>query len=278
MTADAPKLLWIGCGALAEQTLPLITHYQITGLSRRPKSFLAPYDFVQADLAEQNLSGLLGQQPFAAIVITLTPKAYSAEDYRTTYWLNSQYIVQQLPALSKPLLLFVSSTSVYHQTDGQWVDEHSPTAPTSASAQWLLNAEQVIAQSNKPFCIVRPAGIYGPRRDFLIRQVQQGIGGGEQFTNRIHSVDLSRLLAFLLDRYRLGGQLPPYLLATDDTPVTSRAIRAWIAKEKLGLDPATLQPPVEPTRGGNKRISNHLMRSLGFTLHYPSFLEGYSES
>lgn len=277
MTADTQKLLWIGCGELARQTLPLITHYQITGLSRHHKPFLAPYEFVQADLADQNLGPIFAAHNFAAIVITLAPAAYSSEDYRTTYWLNSQYIVQQLPQNSKPLLVFVSSTSVYEQSDGEWVDEQSPTQPHNPAAQWLLKAEQEIAQSGCPFCILRPSGIYGPGRDFLIRQVLKGIGGGDQFTNRIHSLDLARLMAFVLERHRSGQALPAILLASDDLPVASKELRQWLAPA-LGIDPQSLITAAgESARGGNKRVNNQLLHTLGFQLSYPTFREGYPE-
>lgn len=275
MTANTQKLLWIGCGELAQQTLPLLNQYAITGLSRRYKPYLEPHQFWQADLSAQNLSPPLGEQNFSAIVITLAPSAYSAEDYRTTYWLNSQYIVQQLGKKTKPLLLFVSSTSVYGQSDGEWVDESSPTIPSGPAAQWLLAAEQAIANSGCPFCILRPAGIYGPGRDYLIRQVLQGNGGSDHFTNRIHSLDLARLLAFVLERFRNGEPLPPYLLASDDLPESSRVVRLWLAQQ-LGVK--TLTPSQEPpTRGGNKRINNQLLHQLGFKLSYPTYQEGYPE-
>lgn len=277
MTANIQKLLWIGCGELARQTLPLLSHYAITGLSRTYKPYLAEHTFWQADLSAQNLTPPLGEQGFSAIVITLTPNAYSAEDYRTTYWLNSQYIVQQLGQKTKPLLVFVSSTSVYGQMAGEWVDETSPTEPTNPAAQWLLQAEQVIAQSGCPFCILRPAGIYGPGRDYVIRQVLQAKGGTEHFTNRIHSLDLARLLAFVLERFAQGEPLPPYLLACDDAPVSSQALRQWLALQ-LGIDPHSLTPSQEAAaRGGNKRISNRLLHQLGFKLHYPSYQDGYRE-
>ncbi|RYZ88134.1 MAG: NAD-dependent epimerase/dehydratase family protein [Moraxellaceae bacterium] len=277
MTTNTQKLLWIGCGDIARQALPLIKHYSITGLSRSYKPYLAAYNFWQADLAERNLAPQLAQQNYCAIVITLSPAGYTADDYRTTYWLNTQYIVQQLPQNSKPLLVFVSSTSVYQQNQGEWVDETSPTEPTSPAAQWLLKAEQEIAQSGYPFCILRPSGIYGPGRDFLIRQVLQGNGGGEQFTNRIHSLDLARLIAFLVERHRIGLALPPYLLASDDAPVTSREIRLWLAQQ-LSMDPKSLAPSQESVaRGGNKRVNNQLLHQLGFEFHYPSYLQGYPE-
>jgi nucleoside-diphosphate-sugar epimerase len=277
MTTNTQNLLWIGCGDIARQALPLITHYRISGLSRRNKPFLAPYHFWQADLTQRNLGPHLAAHNYAAIVITLAPQAYSAEDYRTTYWLNSQYIVQQLPENSKPLLVFVSSTSVYQQSQGEWVDERSPTAPINPAAQWLLKAEAEIANSGCPFCIVRPSGIYGPGRDYLIRQVMQGIGGGEHYTNRIHSHDLARLIAFLLARYRLGQAIPPYLLASDDKPVSSRELRLWLAGV-LGVEAEKLTLAQEPeARGGNKRLNNNLLHQLGFQLNYPSYAEGYPE-
>jgi nucleoside-diphosphate-sugar epimerase len=275
MTTDAQKLLWIGCGELAGQTLPLLSHYAITGLSRRYKPYLAEHRFWQADLSAQNLSPPLGEQNFSVIIITLAPGAYTAEAYRSTYWLNTQYIVQQLGQNAKPLLVFVSSTSVYAQSDGEWVDESSPAAPVSPAAQWLLQAEQVIANSGCPFCILRPSGIYGPGRDYLIRQVLQGNGGSEQYTNRIHSLDLARLLAFVAEGYRKGEAVPPYLLASDDQPVSSQTLRQWLAQQ-LGV-PSPIPSDEPPTRGGNKRISNRLLHQLGFKLRYPTYQEGYPE-
>ena len=60
MTANTQKLLWIGCGALARQTLPLLSHYAITGLSRTYKPYLADHTFWQADLSAQNLTPAWG--------------------------------------------------------------------------------------------------------------------------------------------------------------------------------------------------------------------------
>ena len=199
-------------------------------------------------------------------MITLTPNAYSAEDYRTTYWLNSQYIVQQLGQKTKPLLLFVSSTSVYGQSDGEWVDESSPQSrpPRLHSGYWQQNRR---SPTRLPVLHPSPSGIYGPGRDYLIRQVLQGNGGGEQFTNRIHSLDLARLLAFLLQRFSCGAPLPPYVLASDDLPVPSHHLRAWLA-ELLAV--TKLRPSQEPTsRGGNKRISNQLLHQLGLNCAIP---------
>ena len=73
-------------------------------------------------------------------------------------------------------VIYISSTGVYGQTDGTWVDESTECRPTRAGGQACLAAEQLLLQSAwaARTLILRLAGIYGPQRLPRLRQLQSG--------------------------------------------------------------------------------------------------------
>ncbi|MEY2936677.1 MAG: hypothetical protein RL033_7426, partial [Pseudomonadota bacterium] len=87
---------------------------------------------------------------------------------------------------------FTSSTAVYGQAAGEWVDESSETTPAHFSGRRLLEAERVLLEHDVPGTILRCSGIYGPGRTRLIDNVRQGSATPSQrFTNRIHRDDVA---------------------------------------------------------------------------------------
>jgi len=88
----------------------------------------------------------------------------------------------------------VSSTSVYGQNRGEWVDEDSETRPTSDGARWLVAAEERIWEANEANCVVRFSGIYGPGRDWLLRRLIQG----EPIQRRVLGLVLDQIFLWLL--------------------------------------------------------------------------------
>jgi nucleoside-diphosphate-sugar epimerase len=266
-------LLWLGCGDLAIGSLPALLQHRITCVARRPKTLPAGVEQWVGSLSDPAIHAQLRTSQPDALVITLTPDNPSAEGYHQGYWLNTQYILHHLPATAKPFVLFVSSTGVYGQEDGSWVDEDSPTTPSTPSGQCLLATEQLIRQSGLPHCILRLSGIYGPGRDFVVRSLLAGQGGSSAYTNRIHRDDVCRLIPFLLERQFAGQHLPEILLASDNAPVQGTELRRWLAAQLQ----CPLPPPSEAgsARGGNKRCSNQKMQRLGFELRYPGYQQGY---
>src|SRR5690606_24982960 len=98
-------------------------------------------------------------------------------------------------------VLFASSTAVYGQDDGSWVDETSPTEPRRFTGRCLLEAEALLAGSGLGFSNVRFAGIYGPGRGRLLSQVLDGsavFGSEPHITNRIHRDDCAGFLQHLI--------------------------------------------------------------------------------
>jgi nucleoside-diphosphate-sugar epimerase len=199
-----------------------------------------------------------------AIVVTLTPSAVDG-DYRAA-------LSNVLTARPEPpaRTVFVSSTGVFDGWRGrQPITESDVPMGETERAQMLLDAE-VAAVDLFDAIILRPVGIYGPGRDFLIRQTltAPSIDGG-RMTNRIHETDLARALEVLLT-----SAAPPRVLhAVDEEPVRLRAVVDHIAS-RLGVT----APPTadDSTPRGNTFDGSALLDLLGH-LEYPDYRVGYDE-
>lgn len=282
-----PAVIFAGAGDLAQRAIADLQAMQYTGAITavaRSTQVIAGAECMQGDLLDaQTVAAIDALQP-SVIVVTLVPNGSGEHGYQQGYIAPLQALLERLTqhqggneggnsAQSSPFIIFASSTGVYHQTDGSWVDECSETHPAHFSGQCMLQAEQLLERSALPYCSVRFGGIYGPGRDFLIKQVQAGHGGGPEFTNRIHQHDAGRCLSFLVQQVLQGRVLPKVLLGCDSAPVSSQTVRQFIAQQ-LGLASNALTPSASG-RGGNKRCSNKALLALGFELDYPSFEQGY---
>lgn len=180
-------------------------------------------------------------------------------------------------------ICYISTTGVYHQTDGSWVDETSPTVPTRAGGQAHLEAEQMLSQlrPDSPWTILRLAGIYGPGRIPRAADVTAGRpieASSEGYLNLIHIDDAADavLAAWSRSRRRL-------YLVSDDCPVLRGDFYQQIARQ-CGAAPVTfVEPsPDAPARvlsASNKRVRNQMMRrDLLTQLSYPSYREGLANA
>lgn len=169
--------------------------------------------------------------------------------------------------------LFVSSTSVYSQTNGEIVTEKSQAEPTTTTGKILRSAEEEARAQGT--VIVRSAGIYGPGRGVLFAKLQRGEavieGDGSRWLNQIHQHDLVAALLHLTT-HGIPGEI---YNACDHEPVSLLDYYRWCA--------AFLQRPLPPSgpanlerkRGlSNKRVSNAKLRATGWEPIYPSFREG----
>jgi nucleoside-diphosphate-sugar epimerase len=174
-------------------------------------------------------------------------------------------------------LFFTSSTGVYGQSHGEWVDESSATAPTHFTGRILLEAERVAASSPIRATIVRLAGIYGPGRTRLIEGVRRGeLGchsGQPEWSNRIHRDDCAGLLAHLASL----DEPESVYIGVDDEPTDRCTIYHWLA-DRLGVpSPHRQGAPADDAsrRGAGKRCSNTRLRASGYRLTFPTFRDGY---
>lgn len=172
-------------------------------------------------------------------------------------------------------LLFVSSSGVYGQQLGEWVDENSPAEADSYSGRIMREAEQLALHSGLPASLVRLTGIYGPGREWLLKQVRQGyrvVSEPPLYGNRIHVDDAAGLLAYLLQADARGVALDDCYIGVDDQPAPLHEVVGWL-REQLDVSHWSEQSTVR--RSGSKRCSNARAHALGWTPQYPSYREGY---
>ena len=288
------NILFAGFGNLAQQCAQHLQGWQknakIYTLSKSHKTqpFIthsAALDLANIGEVEKQLADYAQKEiVFDYIFITLAPSGLSGVSthnrYVNSYLLPLKNLCSLWPKyLPMPAHVFyTSSTSVYHQSAGEWVDETSSTEPASENGKLLLQAEQQLQNSSFASTIIRLSGIYSERRQFLVRAVTDGMRGNDQYTNRIHELDASRVLDHLLRLVDGGSPIQQLYLASDCQPSTSQEVCRYIAS-RLGL-PRTLadesQARRESSRAGNKRCANTCLLQTGFTFVYPSFREGYA--
>lgn len=180
---------------------------------------------------------------------------------------------------------YLSTTGVYGDHDGGWVDETTPCRPTSERARRRLCAETAWLEQGKAQGVAthvfRLAGIYGPGRNPL-RKLREGraqrIRKPGQVFSRIHLADIATVLEASIHRPRSGAL---YNLCDDD-PVPPGEVIAFAA-ELLGLAPppevaweeAGLSEMAKSFYQDNKRVKNQLIKDeLSIRLAYPSYREG----
>ena len=167
----------------------------------------------------------------------------------------------------------ISSTSVYGQTDGGWVDEDSACQPTEESGQLQLAAEQIVRENSRAL-ILRLSGIYGPGR-LLTRieslRAQEPLNGDpEGWLNLIHVDDAARIVCAAAERGS-GGKT---YLVSDDQPIRRREYYGLLA-QRLELPPPRFGTSRGPRGNSNKRCRNgRLQTELQVTLQYPTIATG----
>jgi nucleoside-diphosphate-sugar epimerase len=180
---------------------------------------------------------------------------------------------------------YLSTTAVYGDQDGNWVDEKTPPAPSSRRGSSRLKAEEqwqsLHLHEGLPLHIFRLAGIYGPGRsaiDAVRSGTAQCIDKPGHVFNRIHVDDIAQVLIASINTPRAGAI---YNLA-DDAPSSSYEVIRF-ACNLLGLetppqipyDQAELAPIVRSFYKDNKRIHNSLIKDeLGVRLLHPDYHSG----
>jgi nucleoside-diphosphate-sugar epimerase len=204
----------------------------------------------------------------------------SGASMRSVYVDGLANVIEHLPAPGK--FIYISSSSVYGQADGGWVDEESATEPEEASGQIVLAAEKLLQSRLPEAVILRFAGIYGPGRLLRQKTIQAGepiVGDGARWLNLIHVDDGARAVLAAEEHAHLGRVYN----VCDDHPVQRREFYTALAKQMGAPEPRFVAPPVgfpaPPHEKGNRRLRNSRMyEELQVTLHYPRFDAGIKAS
>lgn len=180
---------------------------------------------------------------------------------------------------------YLSTTGVYGDRGGDWVDEASALDPATARGRARVEAESgwqaLAARSGLPLHIFRLAGIYGPGRGPFAK-LRQGtarriVKPGQVFS-RIHVEDIARVLEASIAAPRPGAVYN----VCDDDPAPPQDVIAHAARlldlpvpPEVDFESAELSPMARSFYSESKRVSNRLMHEeLGVALAYPDYRSG----
>jgi len=185
-------------------------------------------------------------------------------------------------------IVYTSSTGVFGDHDGDWVDESTPIGPTTAKTRVLASAEAVALAADRLYgvdgTVARFAGLYGPDRYRLERYVDGPVTEG--YLNMVHRDDAAGAVRFLLETDRGRGDV---VHVVDDEPVAKWTFADWLADECGETSPAKattgerladgdLSAAAERRIRAEKRVDNSRLRELGYEFRYPTFREGYADA
>lgn len=278
-TPDQPRILVAGCGALGGMiACQLIDQATVYGLRRDASKVPEGVHPVAADLLDpeqlaQRLPGNLD-----AIVYCLTPGSYDDDGYRQAYVTGLDNLLAAATGQTVKRVIFISSTSVYHQDDDSWVTEDSPTEPARHSGQRILEGEQRALSGPFPATIVRYSGIYGPSRRRFLTAVEKGEMNPSQpapYSNRIHEVDAAAAVVHLLTRSLAGEPVDDRYIVSDCEPARLDEVVEWVRNQVPCAPP---KPDARTAgRSGSKRCDNRRLLATGFNIRYPDYRTGYGE-
>jgi nucleoside-diphosphate-sugar epimerase len=269
-------MLVAGCGYVGTELSLRLLHagHAVFALRRRADLLPAAIHAVCADLTQaDSLERLPGD--LDVVFYTAAADDGSEAAYRAAYVDGLRTLTRALSEQGQsPKIVFTSSTAVYGQTSGQWVDETSATSPTHHSGRLLLEAESILQAQAAPHIVLRLGGIYGPGRDSLLRDVRAGkatYAAHEQYSNRIHRDDCAGALVHVAEL-----EAPERIyLGVDDDPAPRREVLEYLAR--LTSAPVPQASSATPSRrGSNKRCKNTRLIASGYRLAHPSYREGYT--
>ena len=273
-----PRLLILGCGDVGMRLLPLVRErfrvFAVTSQAARcvqlREAGAVP---IVANLDQPDslarLTGLADR-----IVHLAPPQSDGLLDRRTR---NAAAILPE-----RATLVYVSTTGVYGDCGGVWVDETRAVQPQNARAKRRVDAEQVLRNwarnSHSRLAILRVPGIYAADR-LPLERLQKGtpalVAEDDVYTNHIHADDLARIVALTLFRLQ-----PNRVYNTvDDTQLKMGEYFDAVARA-FGLSPPPRLPRAELAQAvspmllsfmsESRRLANRRMKEeLGVRLRYP---------
>lgn len=280
----------LGCGYVGLELCRLLDDHEVTGIRRSESGIEAieatGANAVQADVTD---SDELSSVPDAdAIVFLASSGGRGAETARSVYVEGLKTVIDQFGsrADAPETLIYASSSGVYGDHDGEWVDEETPIEPTTEKTRVLAEAERVARERSAEYgidgTVIRFAGLYGPDRYRLDRYLEGPVTEG--YLNMLHRADAAGIV-----RFALTESVPDTLLAIDDEPVSKWEFGDWLA-DRCDREHPPKRTKDERLAEGNlstaakrriltsKRCSNERIRELGYEFAYPTYREGYREA
>ncbi len=284
-------VLILGCGYVGLELGRELTEAdeQVVGVRRSHSGIEAieeaGFRGIQADITDADALSTLPDAE--TVIFAASSGGRGAEAAREIYVEGQQAALAEFADRedSPDRYLYTSSTGVYGDHDGNWVDEETPLDPTTEKTEVLVEAEDVALDPPGEMngTVARLAGIYGPDRYRLQRYIEGPVTEG--FLNMIHRDDIAGAIAYLLAEDAGRGEA---VLVVDNEPVQKWEFADWLAEE-CGVE----SPPKRTTEERlsedglseaakrriqtSKRCRNNKLRELGYEFTYPTFREGYRD-
>ena len=282
------NLLIIGCGDVARRALPeLQRRYRVTALVRSLDPVLdsAGVGQIAGDLDDAaSLAQLLGRAE--RIAHLAPPSAGGTLDTRMRSLLAA-LAPRGRGAMLPRRFVYLSTSGVYGDCAGEWVDETRPSNPQTERAMRRLDAERALGdwgeRNQVEIAILRVPGIYASDRlplERLARGTPALRPEEDVYTNHIHADDLAGILVAALESARVGDVYN----ASDDGPMKMGEFFDLVA-DRSGLarpprisreEAARLVPPeLLSFMSESRRLSNRRMKAeLGVRLRYSTARDG----
>ena len=278
----------LGCGYVGlELARQLRERHDVVGVRRSPEGI----DAVEATGAAAVRADVTDPDDLAAVpdvdslVFAASSGGRGAAAAERVYVDGLRTAIEAFGARESPpeRLVYTSSTGVYGDHDGAFVDEDTQLDPTTEKTRVLAEAERIARELAPEYGIdggvARFAGLYGPDRYRLERYLEGPVTEG--YLNMIHRADAAGIVRFMLES--TDSEL---LVAVDDEPVDKWAFADWLADEcgvdappkrtkAERLDDAGLSEAARRRILTSKRCSNDRVRELGYEFRYPTYREGY---
>ena len=278
---DNRQAIVVGCGYLGVRIARrlLAGGYDVVGTSRSDRRLqdlrALGLRGERFDLAEASSSPLLRRR-YDVIAYAVAP-GRTEEGAALVYRDGLASCIDVLKREPPGRFVLLSSTGVYAQDDGSWIDEESPAEPTGERQRLLVEGEQLVLnaarESGFPGVVLRLGGLYGPDRSPIewcrepAWRTRLARGNREAYMNWVHADDAAAATVLAAEASRPGE----IYVIVDDEP-TPRGDFYRFACERGGSPP--LELPSDPARLA-KRCSNRKARDeLGFAPAYPSYREG----
>lgn len=269
---DSDARLIFGCGYLGRRVAQLwrANGRRVLALTRRCADTLSAtgVEPITGDVCDAD--SLKALPAVGTVLYAVGMDRSTGRSMRDVYVGGLENVLRTLPVCER--FIYVSSTSVYGQSNGEWVNEDGPTEPTEESGLVVLEAEQLLRAKRPDAIILRSAGLYGPDRLLRKQPILKGeplVGDAQKWLNLVHVADAA---AAVLHAEACGVLGATYNLS-DGSPVSRRAFYTRLA-ELLGTE-ARFEPRDE-SGSPNRRIDSARFRALGWEPAFGSYRDGLS--
>ncbi len=278
---------YVGC-ELARQLQP---EYEVVGVRRSEAGLRTVEDVgataVKADVTETETLAAVPDADW--IVFAASSGGRDADAARRTYVEGLRTTIDHFcdRETVPDRVVYTSSTGVYGDRDGDWVDETTPIDPETERGQVLTEAERIARQrpiDDTDGTVARFAGLYGPDRYRLDRYLDGPVTEGH--LNMVHRDDAAGAVRFLLAGDHARREV---VNVVDDEPVSKWDFADWLARQCDEPEPAKqtiaerlddpgLSDAARNWIGADKRVNNTKLRELGYDFAYPTYRDGYRDA